>query len=165
MGLYSTSCLGHILDEHLSPYVLNFGTLLLTAHAHFWLQTLFAMIMLALVYYYVILPMNYVKVSCICVVGPFHVYNIICYELCTNPMVQSPSLKANSHLFGQEILCFLWNLKVHYLIHRSPPQVPILSQMKPVHNFELYFSEIPSNIILPSTSRSSSGLFLSGFLT
>jgi hypothetical protein len=63
--------------------------------------------------------------------------------------------EANSHSASQEISRTLWNPKVHCRFHKSPPLVPILSQMHPVHTFPLYFSITHSDIALPYTFRSS----------
>jgi hypothetical protein len=79
-------------------------------------------------------------------------------------MEQTCPWEANSHSADQEILCLLWNPKVHYRVHNSPPLVPILSQIHLVHTFLPHFSKIHSNIIFCHLRRHfPSGFFLQVF--
>jgi hypothetical protein len=75
-------------------------------------------------------------------------------------MKLSPSGDAASCAATQEFPNILWNLKVHYRVHKSPPLARILRQINLVHTASSYLSNIHFNIIHPP-----SGFFLSGFPT
>jgi hypothetical protein len=77
----------------------------------------------------------------------------------------SPSWEAASSRTIQEFSNVLWNPKARYRVHKSPPTVPVLSQLNPIYNTNSYLSKIhllsTSDICLglPS-SLSPSGLYI-----
>lgn len=66
-----------------------------------------------------------------------------------NSMDHSRSWEANSSSVGKKtkISRILWNLKVHYRLHISPPPAPILRQINTIHAHKPYWNEIHFNII------------------
>jgi hypothetical protein len=70
-------------------------------------------------------------------------------------MGYSPSWEPKRSSSSEEIAHFLWNLNVHYLIHKFSPHVLILSRMTPIHGFPSRFLKMHFNIILPCMPRSS----------
>ena len=65
-------------------------------------------------------------------------------------MEQSPSWEASRFPAGQEIPRILWNPKVHYRIHKSPPLVSVVGKIKPVHVLPKDFFKVHLRLDLPS---------------
>ena len=66
---------------------------------------------------------------------------------------QSP-WEINRFSASQEIPLILWNQRVHNGVHKSPPLVPVLSHINPVHAPTIHFLKTHLNIILSSTPGS-----------
>jgi hypothetical protein len=62
-------------------------------------------------------------------------------------MVLSTSWESANCAATQELLRTLWNLEVHYCVHKSPPLVPILSHIYPIHTTPSYHSKTHFNMV------------------
>jgi hypothetical protein len=63
-------------------------------------------------------------------------------------MELSPSRKVSSHSATTKIFQYFMNPNVHGRVHKSPPVVPILSQVNQVHTTQSYLSMTHFNIML-----------------
>jgi hypothetical protein len=68
------------------------------------------------------------------------------------PIPCGTALNINKLSATEEIPRILWQPKVHSRFHNSPPLVPILSNIKPVHALQFYIT-IHFNIIPPRRPR------------
>jgi hypothetical protein len=82
-------------------------------------------------------------------------------------MELSPFWEATNYAATQELPSILWNAKVHYRVHKSPPLVPILNQINPIHTIPSHPISLRSILIMSTHLHLGlpSGLFPSGFPT
>jgi hypothetical protein len=79
------------------------------------------------------------------VIGETEEKNIRCTMVNGSPelstsMEQNPSSEASSRLITQELSSILWNPKVRYHVLKSPPVVPIMNRINPIHSTAYCFS-------------------------
>jgi hypothetical protein len=67
----------------------------------------------------------------------------------------SPSWGAANCSATQKLRSILWNPKIQYRVHNSPPLIPILSHTNLIHTILFHLSKIHFNIVQPPTSWSS----------
>ena len=106
-----------------------------------------------------------VQMSCSCRVGSLRFVVAILYVKLTKYKEQRLFWNADISSASREIFRILWNPKFHYRIYKSPPPVPVLSQIDPVQAPHPTFRR--PILILSSLLRLGlpSGLLPSGFST
>lgn len=78
-------------------------------------------------------------------------------------MGQSPSSEPNSNFSKPRNCASFTNQEEFYCAHKSPPPVPILNQMNPIHNLQHYYHNIHFNIIIASIPTFPNDLSLQAF--
>jgi hypothetical protein len=74
--------------------------------------------------------------------------NDVKFVISTHALMElSTSWEAANCAATEELPSVLWNPKVHCRIHKSPPLVPILSQIDPMPTIRSYLSKIHFNIV------------------
>jgi hypothetical protein len=71
-------------------------------------------------------------------IAKWHVLNKVIWLFTYLLSELSPSWEAANCADTQELASILWKPKVHYRVHKSPPLIPILSQIDPVHTIPSY---------------------------
>lgn len=79
-------------------------------------------------------------------------FRICVPSLLSNLNEFSPLRKGASCAAPRELPGILWNRKVNYNVHKSPPLTRVLGKIRSIHTTLSYLSKIHLNIIRPTTS-------------